>query len=189
MLEQDRRFRKEHWNVKPCSLKIAQEMVTRLHYAKGGSNTAVYVHGLFDEFSDKPYGVAWWLPPTRVAAESVNRKEWQKVLSLTRFVLEPGLPTNAASFLLAKSIKLIRKDARFVSLVTYADFSQGHTGTIYKASNWIYVGVTSKYPRWKNVDGLQVSPKSTKNRTKSEMEKLGYVKVGSFSKHKFVIHL
>lgn len=164
-------------------------MVRDHHYARGGSNTCVYMHGLYERSTDRLVGVAWWLPPTRVVCESVNKADWKKVLSLTRLVCLPEAPKNAASFLLGHSVRLIRRDGRFVSLVTYADESQGHTGAIYRASNWAYVGRTGPYPRWLDKDGKQVAAKATKNRVKAEMEALGHVKVGAFYKHKFVLHL
>lgn len=165
-------------------------MVAEHHYARGGSNTSVYMHGLYERATDRLVGVAWWLPPTRVACESVNKADWKRVLSLTRLVCVPDAPKNAASFILAHSVRLIRRDNRFVSLVTYADEGQGHTGQIYRAANWQYVGRTGPYPQWRDpVTGRQVACKATKNRVKAEMESLGYVKVGSYHKHKFVLHL
>ena len=177
------------WYVGLAPLKTAQEMVRNYHYSKGGSNTAVYVHGLYRRSDNWLAGVAWWLPPTRVACESVNKEHWKKVLSCTRLVCHPDAPTNAASFLLGRSIKLIRLDGRFISLVTYADEGQGHIGSIYKATNWEYVGRTGPYPKWIDKEGRQVACKATKNRTKAEMLDLGHTRVGSFYKHKYVIHL
>jgi len=179
----------EDWEVRPVPLADAQALVREHHYAKGGSNTAVYTHGLYHRLTDLLVGVVWWLPPTRVACESVNKAEWQKVLSLTRMVMIPGAPKNACSFLLARSIKEIKREGRFVSLVTYADESQNHDGGVYRAANWEYVGRTGPYPRWLDKDGKQVAPKATTNRTKAQMEALGHTKVGSFYKHKFVLHL
>lgn len=184
-----KRFRRGDWLVAPAPLKAAQQLVRDYHYSKGGSNTAVYVHGLYEVSTMTLYGVAWWLPPTRVACESVNKEHWTKVLALTRLVVKPEVPTNACSFLIAQSVKAIRADGRFVSLVTYADESQGHTGAIYKAANWSYVGRTGPYPRWLTAEGRQVANKATTNRTKAQMEALGHVKVGSYHKHKFVLHL
>jgi len=180
---------KKEWYVADVPLKVAQEMVRDLHYARGGSNTAVYIHGLFQHGDEKCQEVVWWLPPTRVACESVNREHWQKVLSLTRMVVLPGVPKNACSFLLSRSVRMIEKEGRFISLVTYADESQNHTGGVYRAANWHYIGRTGPYPRWVDESGRQVAPKATTNRTKQEMEMLGHIKVGSFYKHKFVLHL
>jgi len=182
-------LRAAEWEVRSAPLREAQAMVATHHYSGGGSNTGVYVHGLYRLSDGALFGVAWWLPPTRVAAESVNLTEWRRVLSLTRLVCLPDAPKNSASFLLARSMRLIQREQRFVSLVTYADESQGHTGAIYRAGNWGYVGRTGPYPRWLSTDGRQVAPKATVNRTKAEMEALGHRKVGSFHKHKFVKHL
>ncbi len=185
----DARLRKADWYVANAPLKEAQLMIRENHYSHGGSNTAVYCHGLYRRSDDRLMAVACWLPPTRVACESVNRAEWKRVLSLTRLVCLPDAPRNAATFLMGASIRLIRKDGRFASLVTYACESQEHTGAIYRASNWAYVGRTGPYPRWLDATGRQVAPKATTNRTKAQMEALGHVKSGSFYKHKFVLHL
>jgi hypothetical protein len=184
------RLRKADWEVRAAPLKAGQEMVREYHYAKGGSNTCVYMHGLYNKEDGLLYGVAWWLPPTRVACESVNKRSWKRVLSLTRLVILPTTPSNACSFLLARSVKLIKEDGRFVSLVTYADEAQQHTGAIYKAVNWTYVGRTGPYPKWIDpASGRQVAVKATKNRTKQTMVDLGYERIGSFHKHKYVLHL
>jgi len=182
-------FLKKEWHVADVSLKVAQALVQEFHYSRGGSNTAVYIHGLFRHGDEKCQGIVWWLPPTRVACESVNRNHWRQVLSLTRMVILPGVPKNACSFLLAQSVKRIKKEGQFVSLVTYADESQNHKGGVYRAANWNYVGRVGPYPRWVDSAGKQVSKKATASRTEREMESLGHVKVGSFYKHKFVLHL
>lgn len=183
-------FKKENYYVTDAPFNEAKELVKKYHYSKGGSNTFVYVHGLYEKQTNKLVGIAWWLPPTKVACQSVNKDEWTKVLSLTRMVVVPNVPKNACSFLLSKSIKLIKKDKRFVSLVTYADDAMNHTGTVYKASNWTFVGKTGPYPKWIDPEtGRQVAQKATKNRVKKEMEELGYKKVGSYYKYKYVIHL
>ena len=183
------KLRKEDYYVADAPLKDAQEMVRTHHYSKGGSLTAVYVHGLYERETNRLCGIVWWLPPTRVACESVNKEKWKKVLSLTRMVVLPDVPPNACSFMLSRSVKMIRNDGRFVSLVSYADERQGHEGLVYKACNWTYVGRTGPYPAWLDGDGRQVAPKATVSRTKAQMEALGYTKIGSFHKHKYVLHI
>lgn len=183
------KFLAADYEVKPIHHWQAKAFMEREHYSGGCSNTQVYGHGLYLRNGIELLGVAMWLPPTRVAAESVNHEKWKQVLSLTRLAVHPMVPTNGASFLMARSIRLIQADGRFCSLVTYADESQGHTGAIYRASNWLYVGRTGPYPRWIDKNGKQVAQKATVNRVKAKMEELGHTKVGSFYKHKFVLHL
>lgn len=183
------KLRATDWFVADVPTKAGKQLVCEHHYARGGSNTAVYLHGLYRRSDGALCGVVWWLPPTRVASESVNREAWRQVLSLTRMVIVPGVPKNAASFLLARSVRMIREAGRFVSLVTYADESQGHTGGVYRAANWTYIGRTKPYPRWVDAEGRQVAKKATANRTYAEMAALGYHRDGDHAKHKFVMHL
>jgi len=183
------KFKASDYEVRSIKHSIGKSFIIEHHYAKGCSNTQVYGHGLFKKGEEELLGVAMWLPPTRVACESVNREDWKKVLSLTRLAIHPTVPTNGASFLIAASIKLIKKDGRFKTLVTYADEGQNHKGMIYKATNWVYVGRTGPYVKWVNGEGKQTSAKATKNRTVAEMISLGMKRVGSYHKHKFVMHL
>lgn len=75
---------------------------------------------------------------------------------------------------------------RWPCLVTYADTWRGHTGAIYKATNWTEAGLT-KPERTYVVGGRMVARKAGPNtRTHKEMLELGAVCVGSFAKHKFV---
>lgn len=179
--------RKKDYTVDSVPHSVVADFIRTHHYSKGCSNTQVYGHGLFRD--GVLVGAASWLPPTKVAAKSVDAENWTRVLSLTRLAIHPDEPTNAASLLLGASIRLIRKDRKWVWGVTYADESQGHKGQIYRATNWQYVGRTGPYPRWVDENGRQVAPKSTKNRTKAEMEALGHVLTGRFYKHKFIIPL
>lgn len=180
-------LRKGDYVVLPVHVSVAQGLVARYHYSKGGSLSATFCHGLYHK--DDPLeclGVAWWIPPTEDAALSVwsvNRE----VLALTRLVIVPDMPTNAASFLLSHSIKLITKDGRFKCLLTYADEWRGHTGAIYRATNWEYLGLTAPHPVWVNDEtGRMVANKTaTGGRTKAEMVGLGCTMLGKYHKHKF----
>ena len=186
----DSKLRRQDWCVRDVPAADARAFITEHHYSKGSSLTRVYSHGMFRRDSDRLMGVAIWLPPTRVAAESVNKDRWQKVLSLTRLACHPETPRNAASFLLGASIRLIRSDGRFVSLVTYADTRYGHTGSIYRASNWTYVGCMKGSCAWRDPKtGRQVARKATRSRTDAEMLALGYERLPPSDKHKFVLHL
>jgi hypothetical protein len=169
-------------------LTTCQSMVRQQHYSQGGSNTGTYLHGLFQRSEpDVCLGVAWWLPPTKSSALATwPGGDWRGVMCLSRLVVDPTVPTNGASFLLGASERLIRQDARFGCLVTYADEWQGHSGAIYRATNWEYVGRTAPEAVWVTADGRMVARKAgPRTRTKAEMLDLGYTLVGRFSKHKF----
>jgi hypothetical protein len=178
---------KKTYIVKAISLQQARILVEQNHYAKSATNTRVYTHGLFhiDDLSS-PIGVAWWLPPTKNAAiVTFPEGDWKSVLSLTRLAIIDNAPRNSASFLLMGSVKLIDY-LKWKCLVTYADTWRNHTGAIYKACNWEYLGMTKPSPVYVNQEGLMMGRKrGAKNLTVIEMNSLGFKKIGSFPKHKF----
>ncbi len=180
-------IKRSEWEVDSVPLETAREMVSRYHYARGGSNTRVYTHGLFkrgDWLAPQCYGVAWWIPPTKAAAEATC-KNWQGVLSLSRLAIHPAAPKNAASFLIGASVRMIDRE-RWPCLVTYADEWQGHTGQIYKATNWTEAGRTKPEATY-TLHGQMVSRKSgPRTLTHAQMLELGAVCVGRFSRIKFV---
>lgn len=179
------------YRVAPVPHALGRAFVASHHYAGGAPNTSVFCHGLL--LNEELVGVALWLPPTRVAAESVTggrgSDAWRGVLALSRLAVAPSVPKNGASFLIGRSIRLIRQEPRWHTLLTYADTAQGHTGAIYRATNWTYLGTTAPGRRWATPDGRQVTGKSTVNRTKAEMLALGYRQLPPSVKHKYVMVL
>lgn len=181
----DQRLKKSDWEVKTVELSVCQDLVSKHHYAKGGSNTATARHGLFRIGAAECLGVAWWIPPTKAAAMATFPENWQGVLCLSRLVVCPGVPKNACSFMLARSMRMIDR-RRWPCFVTYADEWQNHTGTIYRASNWTEVGRTKPEATF-TINGVMTSRKAgPRTYTRSEMIEGGAVLVGKFSKIKFV---
>jgi hypothetical protein len=182
------RLRKADFAVRSVAREVALPLVEQFHYAAGGANTAVYIHGLFRTgafFDNECLGVAWWLPPTRRAAEATYPLNWRGVLALSRLVIAPGVPANACTFLLARSRQLIDR-AAWPALVTYADEWRGHLGQIYRADNWDYVGKTKPEKNYVR-NGRMVARKSgPRSRKDAEMLELGAECLGSFPRHKFV---
>jgi hypothetical protein len=87
-----------------CDVPIyeARDLVEKYHYSKGASNTRTDLHGFRRD--GKLVAVAWWLPPTRVACESVSKEQWTKVVSLSRLVVHPSEPRNVCSMLIGASV-------------------------------------------------------------------------------------
>lgn len=181
-------FDKHAWEVRPCSFELARQMVRKYHYARGGSNTAVYTHGLFPRgavWDADCAGVAWWIPPTKGAALKSYPANWQGVLALSRLVIVPDVPKNACSFLIRHAMRFIDRKA-WPCLITFADEWRGHEGTIYKAAGWVESGWTKPEPTFTK-NGRMLSRKAgPKTRTRQQMLDLGCEYVGSFRKRRFV---
>lgn len=184
-------LKKADYTVKTVPLATCQELVAKHHYARTGSNTATFRHGLFLKSDpDKCLGIAWWIPPTKSAALANYPKNWMAVLVLSRLVVCPEVPQNGASFLIMQSVKLIREDSRWKCLLTYADKWQKHSGAIYKATNWNQCGETAPEATWLDKNDRMVSRKAGPHtRTKSEMLALGSRMIGRYSRVRFKMEL
>ncbi len=175
------------YEVRPIDLALARRLVETHHYARGGSNTSTYAHGLFPIgalWDAQCRGVAWWIPPTRGAAEKTYPPDWQGVLSLSRMVILPGVPKGGATFLLHHSSRLIDREV-WPCLVTYADAWRGHDGGIYRIASWEYLGLTAPQPVYVRGGKMVARKSGPKTRSHDEMLALGCELVGKFRKHKF----
>ena len=126
--------------VKQIDRKIAREMIVKNHYShKMGSNHGIYNFGIFRD--NKLLGCAVYgymmNPKAKIFTSSV---EGGMMLELNRMWIDDELGKNAESFLIATSIKLIKKiNPKIVAIQSFADGRLG-CGTIYKASNFKYYG-------------------------------------------------
>ncbi len=163
------------------------------HYARGASNTSVYRHGLYEHGPSWPLvgelrGVALWIPPTKAAGVAVAGQPigWQGVLCLSRLCVDPDVPRNGASFLLGRSMALIDR-TRWPILLTYADAGQGHTGAIYRATNWTDDGERLAGDTWVDAAGRQWGIKrGSRTRTVVEMAAEGLTRGPKSPKRRFV---
>lgn len=179
----EHRARRRDYKVTRIPHAEATELIRQHHYAKGCANTSSESFGLFRG----PFlvGAAVWMPPTKVCAMTIDPCEWRRVLSLSRLAVAPTEPTNAESLFIGDMMRTLNAERRWTAVVKFADESQGHGGTIYRATNWRYLGRTKPEPRWEDAQGRQVSRLCTKSRTAAGMKALGHRMVGKYSKHKF----
>lgn len=185
--------RRADYHVETVELERARALIAAHHYARSSANTAVARHGLFRRADGALVGAALWMPPTQGAAKGLAARlladagAASAVLVLSRLVVVPGEPQNAAGLLLGASTRLVLADSRWALLVTYADAGEGHTGTIYRATGWTPDGWSQLRARWFDpATGARVATKATHNRTHAEMTALGYVRLEDSRKARFV---
>lgn len=192
------RLRAGEWEVRSHPTKEARRLVfpearalvAALHYSGGTSNIATDLHTLHERGGDGVLGVAWWLPTTKNAAISVAGDDWRRCVALSRLAIDPSVPPNACSFLLGRAVRSLRAEGRWTTLVTWADEGEGHTGAIYRATNWEYLGRTKPALRYRGPDGRLMSRKrGPKTLSHAEMLAWGYTAEGPFAKHKFRLRL
>ena len=181
------KFNKKEYEVKHIEHKYAKAFIEKNHYSKSCGNTSILCTSLYKKNSLELLGVSiWMLAPCGVAKKYSN--QMNDVLTLSRFAIIDGMPTNTASFLLGRSIRIIEKLQQYKTLITYADERMNHQGTIYKATNWFYDGLTKPYYCWLDHNGKQKSKYSTTSIPVAVMDQK-YKRVGPYKKHRFIYKL
>lgn len=135
--------------IAPIGRKYVDGMVQN-HYL--GSWPGVCVLTLALIMYGAPIGVIVFALPPRETSKRYGGETWE----LARLWVHDWVPQNGETFLIGRAIRYIKRHYRSVKfLVSYADPSAGHVGTIYNAANWIPDGRTDddrKTPRFDYAD-------------------------------------
>tara|TARA_R100001440_G_C2480142_1_gene113231 strand:+ start:52 stop:723 length:672 start_codon:yes stop_codon:yes gene_type:complete len=137
---------KEHFSVKKINSFECKEWFLKKHYAKRIPQL-VSCFGLYDKNNLLEGVLSFGLPASRSLVKGAFKGKYQdNFLELNRLCVNDNLGKNVLSFFVSQSIKLLQKPK---VLVSYADTSQGHTGYIYQATNWIYTGLSDTHKEWR----------------------------------------
>lgn len=135
--------------VKQITRADTEPFIIGIHYAHRWPSVS-YAYGLFDGASligVVTYGTPSSAPLRRGICGGEHKNQ---VLELNRLCLLHNRK-NEASYLVGNSLKLLPKPKIVVS---FADISQGHTGYVYQACNFLYCGLSAKRTDWK-VKGME----------------------------------
>ena len=162
---------KSDFYIDRISKKDAEELLLTYHYLKDFSKgyKSGYNYGLFrkNEFSPLniggPVGICIFtgLPVPEVAqgAFGLARNEQEGLFELSRLCIHPDTQQeeyNITSWFVSRCIKQLRKDTKVRAIISYAD-SDFHGGTIYRACNFKYCGLTNAKKDFYFADGTKHS--------------------------------
>lgn len=149
-------FNKDEYKCVSIDAFMCKEWLINKHYAKRIPSIE-YSFGLYH--NNNMVGVCTLGCPPRVMnnGESVFNKYRVKTLELNRLVVNDLLPKNALSYFVSKVLKQLPKPC---CVVSYADFTFGHNGYIYQATNWVYCGLNQIHERQIFYNGKEVHPRT-----------------------------
>jgi hypothetical protein len=162
---------KSDFCIQKISKKQAEEVLLKYHYLKDISKgfKSGYNYGLFkkNEFSPLNIGglqgvcIFTGLPVPEIAkgAFGLQRNQQQGLFELSRLCIHPDTQSaeyNITSWFVSRTIKQLRKDTEVRAIISYAD-SDHHTGTIYRACNFTYAGLTDAKKDFYYADGTKHS--------------------------------
>lgn len=137
-----------HANVKdftvvPSSIQNVRDFIEHWHYSSNVNGLRIsHVFGLYHEshlIGAMIYGPLGMANTWKKYADSEN-----EVVELRRLCCIDYTPKNTESYFIGKTLRWLKKNTDYKIVISYADTFHNHQGTIYKASNFEYCGLTAK---------------------------------------------
>lgn len=127
------------YKVLPCERKDISDFVEQWHYSKS-------INGCISDYCFKLMdgdvligGIIFGKMAMANQWKRFGEKE-QDVIELRRLCCIDNTPKNTESYFIGKALRWLRLNTKIRTVVSYADAEHGHTGVIYKASNFTLEG-------------------------------------------------
>ena len=162
---------KSDYHIDRVNKSEAAELLLRFHYLKDISKTfkSGYNYGLYknNEFCPLNIGgiqgvcIFTGLPVPEIAqgAFGLERDDQEGLFELSRLCIHPVTQQeeyNITSWFVSRAIKQLRKETKVRAIISYAD-SEHHGGTIYRACNFRYCGLSDPKKDFYFSDGTKHS--------------------------------
>ena len=167
---------KSDYTITRVNKSEAADLLLRFHYLKDISKTfkSGYNYGLYKNNDFCPLNIGGiqgvciftGLPVPEIAkgAFGLERNEQHGLFELSRLCIHPDTQQreyNITSWFVSKAIKRLRKETEVKAIISYAD-SDYHHGTIYRACNFRYCGLSEPKKDFYFADGTKHSRGSVK---------------------------
>jgi hypothetical protein len=127
-----------------CDRKEIVGFVEHWHYSKNVNGlTTDYCFKLLDADRNMIGAMIYG----KIAMANVWKKYAEKetdLIELKRLCCIDNTPKNTESFFIGHTLRWLKKNTDIKTVISYADMTYSHEGTIYKASNFIHNGMTAK---------------------------------------------
>ena len=185
---------KSDYTIDRVTKSEAADLLLRFHYLKDVSKTfkSGYNYGLYKKNDFSPLNIGGiqgvciftGLPVPEIAkgAFGLERHEQQGLFELSRLCIHPTTQQseyNITSWFVSKAIRRLRKETSVRGIISYAD-SDHHAGTIYRACNFRYCGLSEPKKDFYFADGTKHSRgkiKGAKGEWKERSRKHRYVMI------------
>lgn len=182
---------KKKFYIQEIDKQTCKEILEKYHYLSKISKgfKSGYNYGLFKDDLNKCLGciifTGFPVPELSVGMLGLDRNDQGGLFELSRLCLVPKIQNeeyNITSWFVARAIRQLRKDTEVKVILSYAD-SKYHEGTIYKATNFKYYGLTdAKKDFW-----IKQSNGSFKKHSRGSVKNLEGEWRPRSQKHRFVM--
>lgn len=177
------------FEVHPTNRYAAKEFIKKYHYSKGCGN-AIMPWGLYEGKAGELIGVIGFHTPIseNVRASIFGEKYVDRVTELHRMAIHPKCPKNTATWFISRALKKLKEYKQNIwAVISFADATEGHDGTVYQAANADYYGTTRKSTYYRDESGRLRPPRQCgENITPEKAEAKGWESVERAEKHRYV---
>lgn len=143
--------------VKEVSVSFTRQYIATYHYTKTMPDSTKFAFAGY--YNDKlagiiVYGMGSGKNQYTAIIPYIQNGEY---LELTRLWSADCMPHNTESKLIAESLKMLPKQYKLI--LSFADPSRNHAGTIYQATNWYYCGMSNGGKVLVTEDGIEKHPR------------------------------
>jgi hypothetical protein len=166
---------------------LGKEFVKEHHYSHGIHNGPM-TYGMFDGLD--LVGVCAFANPCSeaVCASVFGVDQKRSVTELHRLVLLDEVPKNSESWFIVRALKALKQDRpNYNAVLSFADATEGHFGTIYQATNAIYTGTSGTATFYLDETGRLRHPRQNGVNIKpAQAKEMGWKPVKREGKHRYL---
>ena len=148
--------------VRTVASSVVKPVIEEGHYLHSMPGGVLRCFGIY--LGKELVGAVVFTSGARQGHRLLDAARPRDVATLSRLYLKDEIPKNAESRVLSVALKILRRETPLKLILSYADPAAGHTGTIYQASGWIYLGQTEPNTYVDLGDGNLLHPRSVYNR-------------------------
>ena len=137
----------EGYTIELVPRSAIQSFIEKYHYSHNTNGVqglecfALFAPGNFN-IPRMVGAMMYAIPSMPNTAKAYNPIHPDKCVELRRLVCLDEAPKNSESFFIAQTIKWLRQNTDYEVIISFADKEHGHTGVIYRASNFEFIGET-----------------------------------------------
>lgn len=212
--DSDEKWTFDNFTVESIRKNIAKKFVTKHHYA-GGMGNAPISYACRHYATGEIIGViAFHTPisentrasvfedieePAHVQGERCDDCDHiddthcyrEHVTELHRMAIHPDAPQNTATWFIARALDALKSDKpKYWAVLSFADMTEGHDGTVYQAASADYTGMTDRSLFFRDEDGRLRAPRQNGDHlTIADAQNRGWTPDRRESKYRYVFWL
>jgi hypothetical protein len=156
------------YTVHPCERSEIKDFIEEWHYSHN-------INGLLSDYcfklmdGDKMVGAMIYGGLGMANCWKKYAEKREDIIELRRLCCIDDTPKNTESYFIGRTLKWLKKNTAIKKVISYADNTYNHRGTIYQASNFQHLGKTAK-GRVIMFNGKRYHDKTIRTKYKGELK-------------------